>query len=238
MTGLPVAAAIAAADAGPVLTAELYPLSGAGKVRVTYNWLYSALNVDPGDSSPFAWVFQKNSDGSVALSPQDGCDGAFAWVSQKMPDGSVALSPEGGLALWAWPYPDDSFRYVAQVQAPGVDGDSPMWSTAPFGMTLTGLGLLIVELLDSDGSGNYIGVDGSITSQDGHAGYLIPADAGTPGPSSKFFVAVQQNLQAGAQAPLFSSLSAAEVSAELGQQGAGDPQALTEVIFAASRQVT
>jgi len=59
MTGLSVAAAIAAADAGPALTAELFPLSGTGKVRVTYNWLYSALNVDPNDSSPFPWVFRR-----------------------------------------------------------------------------------------------------------------------------------------------------------------------------------
>jgi hypothetical protein len=216
MTGLSVAAAIAAADVGPALTAELFPLSGVGKVRVTYNWLYSALNVDPNDSSPFAWVLQKNSDGSVALSPQGGYE---------------------GLTLFAltWLYPDESYRWVAQVQAPGVDGGPPMWNTSSGpGWTLTGLGLLTVELLDSDDSGNYIGVDGSITSQDDHAGYLILANAGAPGPSSKFFVAVQQNLQAGAQAPLFSSLSPAEVSAELERQGAGDPQALAEVIFAAT----
>ena len=216
MTGLSVAAAIAAADAGPALTAELFPLSGVGKVRVTYNWLYSALNADPNDSSPFAWVLQKNSDGSVALSPQGGYE---------------------GMTLFAltWLYPDESYRWVAQVQAPGVDGGPPMWNTSSGpGWTLTGLGLLTVELLDSDGSGNYIGVDGSITSQGDHAGYLILANAGAPGPSSKFFVAVQQNLQAGAQVPLFSSLSPAEVSAELERHGAGDPQAVAEAIFAAA----
>lgn len=213
MTGLPVAAAIAAADAGPALTGELFPLSGAGKVRVTYNWLYSALNVNPDDSSPFAWVFSKLPDGSVALSPQAG---------------------HQGLTLFASTYPDDSFRFVAQVQTPGVDGGPPSWNTSPTGMTLTGLGLLTVELLDSNGSGQYISVDGSITSRDGHAGYLILANAATPGPSSKFFVAVQQNMQARAEAPLFSSLSPAEVSAELERQGAGDAGALTTMIRAAA----
>lgn len=213
MTGLPVAAAIAAADAGPALTAELFPLSGAGKVRVTYNWLFSALNVDPNDSSPFAWVFQKMPDGSVALSPQGGYE---------------------GLTVFAFTYPDDNMRFAAQVGVPGVDGGPPFWNTSPAGMTLTGLGLLTVELLDSNVSGSYLGADGPITSQDGHAGYLVLADVATPGPSSKFFVAVQQNLQAGVQAPLFSSLSPAEVSAELERQGAGDPQALAEVIFAAT----
>jgi hypothetical protein len=213
VTGLSVAAAIAAADAGPALTAELFPLSGVGKVRVTYNWLYSALNVDPNDSSPFAWVFQKMPDGSVALSPQAGYE---------------------GLTLYAFTYPDDNMRFVAQVGVPGVDGGPPFWNTSPSGMTLTELGLMTVELLDSNVSGNYIGVDGSITSQGGHAGYVIPANVETPDPSSKFFVAVQQNLQAGEQAPLISSLSLAEVSAELGRQGAGDPQALAEVIFTAA----
>jgi len=51
MTVLSVAAAIAAADTGPLVTAEIYQLSNVGKVRVTYNWLYSALNCDPGDPS-------------------------------------------------------------------------------------------------------------------------------------------------------------------------------------------
>ncbi len=213
MTGLSVAAAVAAADAGPVLTAELFPLSGAGKVRVTYNWLFSALNVDPNDSSPFAWVVQKMPDGSVALSPQDGYE---------------------GLTVFALTYPDDNMRFVAQVGVPGVDGGPPFWNTTPSEMTLIELDLLTVELLDSNVSGNYLGVDGSITSQGGHAGHLILANVGTPDPSSKFFVAVQQNLQAGAQAPLFSSLSPAEVSAELERQGAGNPQALAEVIFTAA----
>lgn len=214
MTGLSVATAIAAADAGPALTAELFPLSGVGKVRVTYNWQFSALNVDPNDSSPFAWVFQKMPDGSVALSPQGGYE---------------------GLPVFALTYQDDSsLGYAVQVQVPGVDGGPPFWNTWPAGMTMTGLDLLTVELLDSNVSGSYIGVDGSITSQGGHAGYLILADVATPDLSSKFFVAVQQNLQAEAQAPLFSSLSPAEVSAELERQGAEDPQTLAEGIFAAT----
>jgi len=56
-------------------------------------------------------------------------------------------------------------------------------------MTLTELGLLTVELLDSNVSGRYIRVEGSITSQDDHAGYLMLANVETPDPSSKFFVA-------------------------------------------------
>lgn len=213
MTGLSVAAAIAAADAGPVLTGEIFPLSGVGKVRVTYNWLYSALNCDPGDQSGFGWVFQK------------------------MPGGAVSLSPEAayaGMTLFASVRPDN-YCFV-QVQAPF----SADWITQAQGneeMTMTDLGLLTVELQGVNGS--YLGANGSQTSYNDssgnpHSGYLIQSNVGTPDPSSKFFVAVQQNLQAGAQAPLFSSLSPAEVSAELERQGVGDPQTLAEVIFAAT----
>jgi hypothetical protein len=211
MTGLSVAAVMAAADAGPVLAAEIFPLSGAGKVRVTYNWLYSALNVDPNDSSPFVWVFRKMPDGSVALSPRTQVDGLTVFVSL---------------------YPDDSLRFVAQVQWPEPDSGYPEWNTSPEEMTLTGLDLLTVELMGANGS--YLGVDGSITRHGNHAGYLILSNAGTPGPSSKFFVAVQQNLQAKAQAPLFASRSEADLRSELERHGAGDSGALATVIRAAA----
>jgi hypothetical protein len=213
VTGLSVAATIAAADAGPALTGEIFPLSGVGKVRVTYNWLYSGLNCDPGDQSGFSWVFQK------------------------MPGGAVALSPGAAYAemtLFASVRPDnDNF---VQVQAPF----SADWITQAQGdeeMTMTDLGLLTVELQGVNGS--YLGANASQTSYNDssgnpHSGYRIQSNVGTPDLSSKFFVAVQQNLQAGAQAPLFSSLSPTEVVAELVRQGAGDPQTLAEGIFAAT----
>lgn len=211
MTGLPVAAAMAAADAGPVLTGEMFPLSGAGKIRVTYNWLYSALNVDPDDSSPFVWVLQKLPDGLVALSPQD---------------------QVSGLTVFAAVYPDDNMRFVAQTQWPEPDSGYPEWNTSPGEMTLTGLDLLTIELTGSNGS--YLGVDGPVTQHGSHAGHLVLSNVDTPGPSSKFFVAVQQNLQAKAQAPLFASCSAADISSELERQGAGDSGALTTAIRAAA----
>jgi hypothetical protein len=102
---------------------------------------------------------------------------------------------------------------------------------------MSDLGLLIVELQGFDNS--YLGVNGSQTSYNDssgnpHSGYRIQSNIATPDLSSKFFVAVQQNLQAAAQATLFSSLSLAEVSAELEQQGVADPQALAAAIFAAT----
>jgi hypothetical protein len=211
MTGLSVAAAIAAADAGPELTGELFPLSGGGKVRATYNWLYSALNVDPNDSSPFGWVFQKQPDGSVALSPQ---------------------APVDGLTVYVLDYPDDSLRYVAQVQWPEPDSGNPEWNTSPTELTLTGLDLLTIELTGT--SGSYFGVDGPVTQNGSHGGHLILSNVTPPGPASKFFVAVQQNLQPKAQAPLFASLSETDLSTELERHGAGDSGALAAAIRAAA----
>lgn len=197
MTGLSVAAAIAAADAGPVLIGEIFPLSGVGKVRVDFYWLDSALYCDPGDQSPFPWTFQKMPGGAVSLSP--------AYVSP---------------TVFASVRPDND--WIVGVQVPG----SGAWITqaqADEELAMTDLGLLTVELKGVNGS--YLGANGSLP-------HRIQGNVGTPDPSSKFFVAVQQNVQPGAQAPLFSSLSPAEVSAELERQGVGNPQTLAAVIFA------
>jgi len=239
MTGVSVAASLGAAGPGPTLTAQLFPLSAHGNVRASYNWRFSALNVDPNDASPFVWVFQKTEGGSVALSPRDGSDGSSAWASKKMPDGSVTWSPPDGdlgEARWATAYPDEheNFANVVQMQVPEADSGYPEWNPFPYEWTLTGLGLLTVELWDTNGYSAYIGVNESITTDNDHAGYLILSRGTTPDLSCKFLVAVQQNLQAAVHAPLFSSFSEADVSAELARQGHGDPQTLTKAIFAAT----
>jgi len=209
MTASSVAAVIAAADVGPVLTAEIFPLSGVGKVRVTYNWLYSGLNCDPDDPS------------------------AFGWVLQKMPDGGVALSPQAtyaGMTLFASVRPDNG--YFVEVQAPG----SADWITQAGGdeeVTMTDLGMLTVELQGVNGS--YVAVNGSQTSYGDssgniHSGYRLQSNAGTPDQSSQFFVAVTQNLQPAVAAPLFASLSEADVRSELAQVGVEDPDPLTDMI--------
>jgi hypothetical protein len=104
-------------------------------------------------------------------------------------------------------------------------------------MTMTDLGLITVELQGVND--RYIGANGSQTScydssGNMHSGCRIQSNIATHDLSSKFFVAVLQNLQAGVQATLFSSLSLAEVSAELEQQGVAEPQALAAAIFAAT----
>ena len=203
--------AVRAAAPGPVLAGELFPLNNCGKVRVTYNWLYSALNCDPSDQSTFAWVLQKNPDGSVALSPQQ---------------------PYSGMTLFASVRPDLS--YFVQVQAPY----SADWITqvgADEEMTLTELGLLTIELQGLNGS--YIGLNGSMTSHDDHSGYLLQSNVTSPSQSSQFFVAVSANLQAAASAPLVSSLAPEQVVAELERVAAAEPEQFAQHILAMATNV-
>jgi hypothetical protein len=54
------------------MQAELVSLSSKGKLRVTYNWLYSALNCDPNDNSTFLWNINSLGGNNVSLSPQAG----------------------------------------------------------------------------------------------------------------------------------------------------------------------
>jgi hypothetical protein len=84
-----------AAQAGPVLEAELLPLSNQGRLRVTYNWLYSALNCTPDDASPFVWVLRKIDAQHCSLSPKDGYQGRTLYASVR-----------------------DDLGYRVQVQAP------------------------------------------------------------------------------------------------------------------------
>jgi hypothetical protein len=154
-----------------------------------------------------------------------------------MPDGAVALSPQAayaGMTLFASVRPDCGL--FVQVQAPG----SADWITQAGGdeeMTMTDLGLLTVELQGVNGS--YLAVNGSQTSYDdssgnSHSGYRIQSNAGTPDQWSQFFVAVTQNLQPAVAAPLFASLSEADVRSELERHGAKDPGALTAMIRGAA----
>ena len=199
------AAAFAAASPGAVLSGNLVPLSNIGPLRVTYNWLYSALNCDPTDSSAFAWVINKVGSGTqVSLSPQD---------------------PFAGMTLYASVRPD--YEYTVQVQAPF----SADWITAVGGdetLTLVQQGFLTISLQGLNGS--YLCADGSQTSHDDHSGFLFHSGAGSVGPAASFFVAVNQVHQ-DLGIPLASALDPAELAAALAAQGAVDAQALTQRIL-------
>jgi hypothetical protein len=203
------ASALDAAAPGAVMTAQLYPVVGLGQIRVTYNWLYSALNCDPNDSSPFVWVVNKASNGVVTLSPRD---------------------KYRGMTLNASVRPDHD--YFVQVQAPnsadwirGVGGDEHL--------SMTDLGFLTINLRGLNGQ--YLAVNAGATGWDDsngnyHSGYKLQSNASAAGPATNFFLAVTQNLQSRVALPLAAELSADDIRLALEAHGAPDVAALTERI--------
>ena len=203
--------ALAAAAPGAVLTAQLYPVVGVGKIRVTYNWLYSALNCDPTDDSAFVWVINKTPDGAVTLSPQ---------------------AQYSGMTLYASVRPDwDSY---VQVQAP----NSADWITGVGGdeqLTMTDLGLMTINLRGVNGQ--YLAVNSSISVEyiaygSLHAGFKLQSNASAPGTSTNIFLAVTQNLQTQVDLPLVSELNADDIRLALQTHGAPEGAALAEKIAA------
>jgi hypothetical protein len=199
-------AAFAAADAGPVLSGTLVPLNNIGALRATYNWLYSALNCDPNDTSPFTWILSRVGTGTqVSLSPQQ---------------------PYAGMQLFASIRPDNG--YTAELQAPG----SADWITAVGAdeiMTLTQQGMLTISLQGLNG--NYLCADSGQTGHDDHTGYVMRSGAGAIGPGASFFVLVSQVHQP-LDITLAASLDIATVGTALAAQGAADPAGLAQRILA------
>lgn len=201
--------ALAAASAGQVLEAQLFPLSGVGALRVTYNWLYSALNCDPSDGSTFTWTVIKLQDNIVCLTPKQ---------------------PYDGKAVFASVRPD--WSYYVQVQAP----HSADWITAVGGderLVLDELGFMTITLRGVNAQ--YLAVNGAPTQHDDHTGYKLQSNASAAGSAASFFVAVTRSLQAGLGVPLIGDLQAADVAAACAAGGASDPEALAGVIVAAAR---
>ncbi|GEO81114.1 hypothetical protein [Pararhodospirillum oryzae] len=185
------------ADTGAVISGELIPIDGRGKVRVTYNWLYSALNCVPNDSSSFSWVIEKVSGDVVALSPQ---------------------SHYGGMKLYASVRPDNS--YHVQVQAPF----SADWITKAQGdehITMTELGFLTVTFKGLNGQ--YMAVNGSessgvISTGGSHCGYRLQSNA-SRADDATFFIAVDQVLQSKIALPKITGRSPEELVNFLGKRG-------------------
>jgi len=197
--------ALQAAQPGAVLTCQLIPQNNVGALRVTYNWLYSALNCDPNDTSPFYWVMSKIGSGSnVSLSPQQGYEG---WT------------------LYASVRPD--LDYTVQVQAPF----SADWIKAVAGdetLIPTDLGFLTIAFQGVNGK--YLSVDGTETPHDGHSGYLVHSSADAPGPSTNFFAAVNQ-LHQNVDIALVNELDFDDVVTALASRGVANPQAMARTIL-------
>ncbi|HEU5003917.1 MAG TPA: hypothetical protein VFW71_14235 [Actinomycetota bacterium] len=188
--------ALGAAEAGPLLTAELLPLNNKGKLRVTYNWLYSALNCDPGDATRFSWTLTKLDQTQVSLSPTDQYRGMTLFASVR-----------------------DDWDWFVQVQAPR----SADWIKAVGGderITLVGDDLLIVGLQGFNNQA--IAVDAALSVHDNHSGYRLRS-VGSADPKSRlFFVGVTQVLQVGLRIPTLAQLTPENLREILGPHGLGD----------------
>ncbi|GAB3829220.1 hypothetical protein [Hymenobacter jeollabukensis] len=163
-----------AAQAGPVAEAELLPLSNQGRLRVTYNWLYSALNCDPNDNSTFLWVVYKLDNGHVALSPKGGYGGRTLYASVR-----------------------DDWNYYVQTQAP----HSADWITAIGRDEILTLSQpdLFVRLQGFNGL--YLSVNANMDAQGNHSGYRVMSSAPQWGPASTWFLRPVNSLQAGLALP-------------------------------------
>lgn len=145
----------AVAGNGAVAQAAIVPVQAAvtTNLRVTYNWLYSSLNCDAGDSTTFLWTFVKLDDTHVALSPSQ---------------------PFDGMTLYASVRPD--IGYGVQVQAPY----SADWITAIGGDETITLNLHQLLLASFQGlNGGYLTVNSSPDQHDDHTGYRLFSTGGT-----------------------------------------------------------
>lgn len=204
-TAIDLTACLAAASEGPLLVGQLVPLSNIGNLRVTYNWLYSALNCDPGDHSPFLWFLSSLGGQNVSLSPRHGYAGKTLYASVR-----------------------DDYDYTVQVQAPF----SADWITAAGRdetLVLSQQGLLTFSLTGQNGK--YLCADGSPTTHETHAGYLFHSSATAIGPNSQFFLVVNALIQ-DVGIPLTSALAAEDIETALADHGAAEPAALAARIKA------
>jgi hypothetical protein len=200
---LSLAAGLAAAREGPMAAGQLVPLSNVGPLRITYNWLYSALNCDPNDTSPFTWLLIKQGEQTISLSPQQGYGGMTLYASVR-----------------------DDLNYTVQVQAPF----SADWITAVGGdetLTLSEHDLFVIALTGRNGA--YLSVDDALTTHDDHSGYLVHSNASSLGPGARFYFVVDQVLQDIPLSPT-QDLDPHALQAELAGAGAVDPAALAATI--------
>lgn len=185
---------LSTADDGPLVQAELYPLiSTVGRLRVTYNWQYSALNCDPNDDSTFVWTISKLDATHVALSPRDGYAGMTVYASVR-----------------------DDWSWFVQVQAP----NSADWITAVGGdetIAMSGQGLNIVSLAgfnDED-----IAVNADPTSDDDHTGYRLQSVGSADPHASMWFLGIVGTLQDGLPFRLKRDLTDADIGSSFAESG-------------------
>lgn len=162
-------ALFAAANSGPFMEASLIALDDRGALRVTYNWLYSALNCDPQDGSTFPWVFYKVDASHVALMPKEGYGGQRLYASVR-----------------------DDLNWNVQVQAPF----SADWITGIGRDEILSFEISDLMLGWFKGfNGGYLSVNPNQDAHGGHAGYCVRSAGAAQDTSSLLLIQVHASLQ-------------------------------------------
>lgn len=184
---------LAAAETGPLLEAELLPLSGQGRLRATYNWFGSALNCDPEDNQPFPWLLRRLEGGGVGLSP---------------------AMPYAGMTLFA-SLRDDAEGHV-QLQRP----DDAHWirtAGARESFRLHSEDLLVISL--GAGAGRKLAVEPRACRQGPHAGYRLRATADAEPAANLWLLATRRCLQPGLPVMPAAALSSGRLMAACARAG-------------------
>lgn len=158
-----------ASQTGPFMIAEIIPLRGIGKLRVTCNWLYSSLNCDPRDASPFLWQFNTVDATHISLSPMKSCIGQPIYASVR-----------------------DDLDFYVQVQAPySADWITSVQRDEIIGMTMHDMN--IAQLSGFNGSNIIVCDDQEISGN--HSGYRIRSVGTSFAQDAQWFIKFSKSLQ-------------------------------------------
>ena len=181
---------------GPMFRTQLVSLNKEkGRLRITYNWLYSALNCTTDPNTAFYWIISKLNDGQVSLSPADGYEGMTLYASVR-----------------------DDWDYFVQVQAP----NSADWIQAVGGDEVIGFQSSTVPLIVkfTGFQGGVLAVNQTISDHDGTSGYRIQADGSGDLNSQLWLMLDAQSLQPQVRVASAAQASTADIAAALGEFGA------------------
>jgi hypothetical protein len=160
---------LTAANTGPFMQAEIISLTGKGKLRVTCNWMYSALNCDPNDNSTFLWQFSKVDDQHISLSPVNSCISKTIYASVR-----------------------DDYNYYVQVQAPF----SADWIIAAARDEVINFHPLSITVAQLKGFNNkFISLNATPDCQGGHTGFRVRSIGETFDINAQWFIAIKSSLQ-------------------------------------------
>ena len=156
---------LAKAEKGTAFSAQIFSIKGGG-LRVTCDWLYSALNIDPNDISGFLWEVKKIDDSHVSLSPRNTCTSKPIYASVR-----------------------DDYSWNIQVQA----AHSADWITAVQRNETIEMEIGDLMMATFKGfNGKYFKRDASVTSHDGYSAYKIKSVGDNEDENTTWFLSINE----------------------------------------------